>query len=149
HLLRPAAVGGNRRGSVLLPARRGTRGGHGRAAPAHLVVEVDHAGRQRPGRVHRPVRDLAHRARRPRPRPGRHPRRRTLRRDLTMIALGYTLLLLVLILLRVPVSFAVLGVGIAGLLTLGSIQETIGVLATAVPTSVMSYTLSAAPLFIF
>lgn len=66
-----------------------------------------------------------------------------------MIALTFTLLMLALILLRVPVSFAVLSVGIVGLLSLGSMQETIGVLSTAAPTSVMSYTLSAAPLFIF
>lgn len=66
-----------------------------------------------------------------------------------MTALLFTALLLVLILLRVPVSFAVLITGILGLLHLGTGQQTLGVLETAAPSSVMSYTLSAAPLFIF
>jgi len=66
-----------------------------------------------------------------------------------MIALLFTALLLMLILIRVPVSFAVLVTGILGLLYLGTGQQTLGVLETAAPSSVMSYTLSAAPLFIF
>ncbi|MFC7344176.1 TRAP transporter large permease [Saccharopolyspora griseoalba] len=66
-----------------------------------------------------------------------------------MTALLFTALLLVLIMLRVPVSFAVLLTGILGLLHLGTGQQTIGVLETAAPSSVMSYTLSAAPLFVF
>ncbi|WP_028659301.1 TRAP transporter large permease [Nocardioides insulae] len=66
-----------------------------------------------------------------------------------MIALLFTVLLLALIMLRVPVSFAVLSTGILGLLYLGTATQTIGVLETAPPSAVMSYTLSAAPLFIF
>ena len=66
-----------------------------------------------------------------------------------MTALLFTALLLILIIVRVPVSFAVLVTGILGLLYLGTGQQAIGVLETAAPSSVMSYTLSAAPLFIF
>lgn len=65
-----------------------------------------------------------------------------------MLALAFVALMLVLILLRVPVSFAVLGTGIIGALVLGSPGELVGVLQTGAPSSVMSYTLSAAPLFI-
>lgn len=65
-----------------------------------------------------------------------------------MTAMLFTVLLLALILFRIPVAFAVLGTGVLGLLYLGSGPATVGVLATAGPSSVMSYTLSAAPLFI-
>lgn len=66
-----------------------------------------------------------------------------------MTALLFTALLLALILVRVPVSFAVLVTGILGLLHLGTGTQVVGVLQTAAPSSVMSYTLSAAPLFVF
>lgn len=66
-----------------------------------------------------------------------------------MTAAILTLVLLGLILLRVPVSFAVMGAGLLGLLVIDTPGQVVGVVQTVVPTSVMSYTLSAAPLFIF
>jgi C4-dicarboxylate transporter DctM subunit len=58
------------------------------------------------------------------------------------------LLLLVLILIGVPVSFAILATGIVGLITIGGVELVDGVTQFAPASSVMSYSLSAAPLFI-
>lgn len=66
-----------------------------------------------------------------------------------MLAILIVLLLLVLILVRVPVSFAVLGAGIVGLFCIEGFKVVNGVLETAPATSVMSYSLSAVPLFIW
>ncbi|WP_068396939.1 TRAP transporter large permease [Kribbia dieselivorans] len=65
-----------------------------------------------------------------------------------MIALLIILLLLVLILLRVPVSFAVLTAGALGLWLVAGTPTLDGVMQTAPATAVMSYSLSAVPLFI-
>lgn len=65
-----------------------------------------------------------------------------------MTALAIVVLLLVLILIRVPVSFAILGAGLVGLFILGGGNVVDGVMQTVPATSVMSYSLSAVPLFI-
>ncbi|MBB1023999.1 MULTISPECIES: TRAP transporter large permease [unclassified Dietzia] len=65
-----------------------------------------------------------------------------------MTALAITALLLLLILVRVPVSFAILGAGVVGLFVLGGGNVVDGVMQTVPATSVMSYSLSAVPLFI-
>ncbi|WP_182346330.1 TRAP transporter large permease [Tomitella gaofuii] len=65
-----------------------------------------------------------------------------------MTALLIVLLLLVLILVRVPVSFAILGAGVIGLAFIGGPHVVDGVMQTAPATSVMSFSLSAVPLFI-
>ena len=65
-----------------------------------------------------------------------------------MLALAIVVLLLVLILIRVPVSFAILGAGIIGLFAVGGFGVVDGVMQTVPATSVMSYSLSAVPLFI-
>lgn len=59
------------------------------------------------------------------------------------------LLLLVLIIIGVPVSFAILATGVVGLLSLGGLDLLNGVSQFAPASAVMSYSLSAAPLFIF
>lgn len=65
-----------------------------------------------------------------------------------MLALAIVALLLVLILIRVPVSFAILGAGLVGLFVLAGTDVVDGVMQTVPATSVMSYSLSAVPLFI-
>lgn len=65
-----------------------------------------------------------------------------------MTALAVVILLLVLILIRVPVSFAILGAGLVGLFFIGGGNVVDGVMQTVPATSVMSYSLSAVPLFI-
>lgn len=65
-----------------------------------------------------------------------------------MLALSIVVLLLALILVRVPVSFAILAAGIVGLFALDGMGVVDGVMQTAPATSVMSYSLSAVPLFI-
>ncbi|MET4050232.1 MULTISPECIES: TRAP transporter large permease [unclassified Rhodococcus (in: high G+C Gram-positive bacteria)] len=65
-----------------------------------------------------------------------------------MTALLIVLLLLVLILVRVPVSFAILGAGIVGIAFVSGPSVLDGVMQTAPATSVMSFSLSAVPLFI-
>ncbi|WP_024792930.1 TRAP transporter large permease [Tomitella biformata] len=65
-----------------------------------------------------------------------------------MLALGIVALLLLLILIRVPVSFAIIGAGIVGLFLIGGLPIVDGVMQTAPATSIMSYSLSAVPLFI-
>lgn len=65
-----------------------------------------------------------------------------------MIAAVIVLLLLVLILVRVPVSFAILGAGLVGLAMIGGPHVVDGVMQTVPASSVMSYSLSAVPLFI-
>lgn len=59
------------------------------------------------------------------------------------------LLLLALIIVGVPVSFAILATGVVGLLSIGGPELLNGVSQFAPASSVMSYSLSAAPLFIF
>lgn len=66
-----------------------------------------------------------------------------------MLALAIIILMLALILIRVPVSFAILGAGLVGLLILGGTGLTDGVMQTAPASSVMKYSLSAVPLFIW
>jgi C4-dicarboxylate transporter, DctM subunit len=65
-----------------------------------------------------------------------------------MLALSLVVLLLLLILIRVPVSFAILGAGLVGLFIIGGGNVVDGVMQTVPATSVMSYSLSAVPLFI-
>lgn len=65
-----------------------------------------------------------------------------------MLALSVVVLLLLLILIRVPVSFAILGAGLVGLFVIGDGNVVDGVMQTVPATSVMSYSLSAVPLFI-
>lgn len=65
-----------------------------------------------------------------------------------MIVLLISLLMLVLILLRVPVAFAILGAAILGMLLLLGPQGTIGVLETIPQSAVSKNSLAAIPLFI-
>lgn len=58
-------------------------------------------------------------------------------------------LLIVLIVLRVPVSFAILISGIIGLLFLVDIPAIVGTISVVAPGAVQSFSLSAIPLFIF
>lgn len=57
-------------------------------------------------------------------------------------------LLFALILMGIPVAFAILATGVTGLLTIGGVDLLTGVGEYAPAASVMSYSLSAAPLFI-
>ncbi|MFD4351212.1 TRAP transporter large permease [Nocardia sp. NPDC058518] len=65
-----------------------------------------------------------------------------------MSALLISLLLIALILLRVPVTFAIMVSGLAGLIVIGRGNVIDGVLETIPASSVTSFTLSAIPLFI-
>ncbi|MDN6498662.1 MAG: TRAP transporter large permease [Yaniella sp.] len=65
-----------------------------------------------------------------------------------MIVLLISLLLVVLILLRVPVAFAILSAGILGLLLTLGLAPTLGVLQTIPQSAVASNSLAAIPLFI-
>lgn len=65
-----------------------------------------------------------------------------------MIVLLISLLLVILILLRVPVAFAILSAGILGLLLTLGFEPTLGVLQTIPQSAVASNSLAAIPLFI-
>lgn len=65
-----------------------------------------------------------------------------------MLALTITALLLALILLRIPIAFAILISGIVGLLALGGPADVIGVLMTIPQSAVSNNSLAAIPLFI-
>lgn len=65
-----------------------------------------------------------------------------------MIALIISLLLVALILLRVPVAFAILSAGILGLIWTTDLGSTLGVLQTVPQSAVASNALAAIPLFI-
>lgn len=65
-----------------------------------------------------------------------------------MLTAFVTLVLLVLILLRVPIVFAILGSGILGLLLLGGPGMVVGVLQTIPQTAVSKNALAAIPLFV-
>lgn len=65
-----------------------------------------------------------------------------------MLVLTITVLLLALILLRVPIAFAILISGIIGLLILGGPSDVIGVLMTIPQSAVGNNSLAAIPLFI-
>lgn len=65
-----------------------------------------------------------------------------------MLALAVVLLLLFFILIRVPVSFAILSAGIIGIAIVRGPSVVDGVMQTAPAASVMSFSLSAVPLFI-
>lgn len=65
-----------------------------------------------------------------------------------MLVLAITVLLLALILLRVPIAFAILISGIIGLLILGGPADVVGVLMTIPQSAVGNNSLAAIPLFI-
>lgn len=66
-----------------------------------------------------------------------------------MTALAISALLIALILLRIPVAFAIMTAGLVGLLVIGKGNIIDGVMETVPASSVSSFTLSAVPLFIF
>lgn len=66
-----------------------------------------------------------------------------------MIALAIVALLIILILCRIPVAFAIMTAGLVGLVVIGQGNIIDGVLETIPASSVTSFTLSAIPLFIF
>lgn len=66
-----------------------------------------------------------------------------------MTALAISVLLVVLILLRIPVTFSIMAAGLIGLVVIGRGNIIDGVLETIPASSVTSFTLSAIPLFIF
>lgn len=66
-----------------------------------------------------------------------------------MTALVLSVLLVILILLRIPVTFAIMISGLLGLIVIGRGDVIDGVLETIPASSVNSFTLSAIPLFIF
>lgn len=65
-----------------------------------------------------------------------------------MLAVVTVLLLLVLLLIRIPVGFAIGIAGLAGLLAHGGMPAVLGVMETAPQTYATAYSLSAIPLFI-
>ncbi|MHA6616411.1 TRAP transporter large permease [Pseudonocardia sp. DLS-67] len=65
-----------------------------------------------------------------------------------MLALTVVVLLLVLLLIRVPVGFAIGVAGIAGLLLYGGLPAVLGIMETAPHTAASAYSLSPIPLFI-
>lgn len=66
-----------------------------------------------------------------------------------MSALFISVLLIVLIMLRIPVTFAIMASGLVGLVVIGRGNIIDGILQTIPASSVTSFTLSAVPLFIF
>ncbi|KWX56500.1 TRAP transporter large permease [Mycobacterium sp. NAZ190054] len=65
------------------------------------------------------------------------------------IALSMTAVMLLLIAIRVPVAFSVLAAGVIGLGMYLTVDEIIGAVGTGAPHSVMEYSMSAVPLFMF
>ena len=65
-----------------------------------------------------------------------------------MLALTIVVLLVALIILRVPVSFAIFGTATVGLIALGGVELAIATMETSPFAAVRSNSLSAVPLFI-